>query len=168
MAYYTVSDPVSIIALRDHVARRLPDFMVPTAWVLLPEFPLTPNGKLNRQALPAPGSEASTGTVPYAPPVTATERELVRIWSELLQIDPSQVGTAHDFFALGGHSLLVVQAMNRVRDAFGVSLSVAQLFERTTIATVAASIDDEQILQAGGDELSRFLDSVEARLQEPQ
>jgi hypothetical protein len=58
--------------------------------------------------------------------------------------------------------------MNRVRDAFGVSLSVAQLFERTTIATVAASIDDEQILQAGGDELSRFLDSVEARLQEPQ
>jgi amino acid adenylation domain-containing protein len=114
--------------LRNELGRVLPDYMVPTALVLLEKIPLTMNGKLDRRALPAPEHHGEK----YRAPVTAQERQLCRIFEEVLAVP--QVGLDDNLFALGGHSLLAVRLVSRIRDTLGVSLSLRALFEAPTVA----------------------------------
>jgi acyl-coenzyme A synthetase/AMP-(fatty) acid ligase/aryl carrier-like protein len=121
--------------LRAWMRERLPEHMVPAAWVVLEAFPLTPSGKVDRAALPAPEAASGAG---YAAPRTPVEEALVRIWEEVLRRAP--VGVHDDFFALGGHSLLVMQVVSRVRASLGAELPVAALFERPTVAELAPAL----------------------------
>jgi len=123
-------------ALKDHLRKSLPEYMVPAVFSLLNEFPLTPNGKIDRKALPAP-EQAITEI--YTPPNTPTEHTLVTIWEDLLGID--QVGIRDDFFGLGGHSLLATQLVSRIRDQLQVNLPLNALFDNPTVAGLATAVE---------------------------
>jgi acyl carrier protein len=140
--------PLSTRQLRQDMAQRLPDFMVPAAFVLLDALPVTPNGKLDRAALPEPDWNAGHAES-FAAPRTPTEEALTSIWSELLGIAP--IGIHDDFFALGGHSLLAARLIARVREAFGIALPVRALFEAPTIAAVAERIAQARQEREEGD-----------------
>ncbi len=123
----------------DHLKARLPEYMVPSSFVLLNALPLLPNGKLDRQALPELGEEEGRGDVAYVAPRTPLEEQLVAIWAEVLAL--KQVGVSDNFFTIGGHSLLITQVLARVRDAFEVTLPVRTLFKNPTIAGLAEAIE---------------------------
>ncbi|HEX2190124.1 MAG TPA: condensation domain-containing protein, partial [Longimicrobiaceae bacterium] len=130
--------------LRAALGERLPDYMVPSAWVLLDALPLTPSGKLDRRRLPAPDEEDAQG---YAAPRTRTEATLAEIFGEVLR--RGRVGVHGDFFALGGHSLLATRVVSRVREAFGIDLPLRALFEAPTPAGLGARVDTAAALAAG-------------------
>ncbi|WP_312876823.1 amino acid adenylation domain-containing protein, partial [Streptomyces bohaiensis] len=124
--------------LRAALLRTLPDYMVPEAFVVVPELPRTPNGKVDRRALPpVPVWTAAAGATP---PRNDAERAVARVWEEVLGVDG--VGAEHDFFQLGGHSLLATRVAVRLRDAAGVDVPVRALFERSTVAALAAALPD--------------------------
>lgn len=127
-------NPPSIKELRAHIKSSLPEYMVPSAFVFMEKFPLTPNGKVDRKALPA-ADLSSLSVTDYVVPATEIEVELCKIWEEVLLKSP--IGVADDFFALGGHSLLATQIIARIREAFGVELVVKDLFRATTITELA-------------------------------
>nr|WP_231858700.1 non-ribosomal peptide synthetase [Xenorhabdus nematophila] len=122
--------------LRSHLSKVLPDYMVPAAFMRLDAFPLTPNGKLDRRALPIPDNEAFARQV-YAAPQGETEIALAAIWCELLNIE--RIGRHDSFFALGGHSLLAVKMIERLR-RIGLGLSVQTLFQHPTLSVLAQSL----------------------------
>ncbi|HEX2095478.1 MAG TPA: amino acid adenylation domain-containing protein, partial [Longimicrobiaceae bacterium] len=125
-------------ALRAWLGERLPGYMVPTAFVVLPELPLTPNGKVDRQALPAPARTAVTRET-FTAPRTPTEEVLCRIWEEVLRVE--RVGVHDDFFEMGGHSLLATRIVSRVRQALRRELPLRVLFESPTVAGLAAAVE---------------------------
>ncbi|MGZ3457745.1 MAG: alpha/beta fold hydrolase, partial [Archangium sp.] len=124
-------------ALASFLEKRLPEYMVPSVFVVLEALPLTSNGKVDRKALPAPVRARADAT--HVAPRTATELRLGAIWEELLKVE--RVGAQDDFFELGGHSLLATQVVARVQSAFGVELAVIDLFEAPTLEKLAARID---------------------------
>ncbi len=128
-----------IASLRGWLAEKLPEFMLPSAFVVLDAMPLSPNGKINRSALPAPEQSRDTAAA-FVAPRTATEETLAQIWRDVLHLD--QVGVQDNFFALGGHSLLATQVVSRIRQAAGVELPLRQMFERPTIAELVLKIDE--------------------------
>ncbi|HEX7238685.1 MAG TPA: amino acid adenylation domain-containing protein, partial [Longimicrobiaceae bacterium] len=134
---YVVSDEGTVAGLRAHLAERVPEHMLPSAFVALDALPLTPSGKVDRRALPAPGG---AGTEAFVAPRTPAERTLAGIWAEVL--GAGRVGAADDFFELGGHSLLATQVVTRVREAFGVELPLRAVFEAPTVAALAARIGE--------------------------
>ena len=123
--------------LRAYLVERLPSYLVPSAIVAVDELPLTANGKVDRAALPEPPRAASR-RAPVAP-TTPTEQVLAEVWADLLGVE--RVGTKDDFFELGGHSLMATRVLSRVRERFGVELSLASLFDAPTVADLAARID---------------------------
>src|SRR3981081_2430530 len=126
--------------LRAHLKRSLPDYMVPSAFVVLAALPLTPNGKVDGRALPGPEGRPEIGT--YVAPRTATEEVLASIWCEVLKLD--RVGIEDNFFALGGHSLVATRVIARVRDVFEGELPLRALFEAPTVRELAEGIEDGQ------------------------
>ncbi|MBV9265441.1 MAG: amino acid adenylation domain-containing protein, partial [Acidobacteriaceae bacterium] len=122
--------------LRSWLYAKLPEYMVPQAFVLLDALPLTSNGKIDRKALPAP--ELSPDAVEYVPPRTPAERKLAEIWSAVLQAP--RIGARDNFFALGGHSLLATQVISRVRLTMGTDLPLRSIFESPTLEALAARI----------------------------
>jgi amino acid adenylation domain-containing protein len=141
VAYYTTypdGAAPSAETLRTHLAARLPEYMVPAAYVRLDALPLTANGKLDRRALPSPKSEAFAARG-YRPPQGKTEEALAGIWGPLLRVD--RVGRHDNFFELGGHSLLGVRMLSRLRQAFGVVLPLADLFAKPTLAEFSAAAE---------------------------
>jgi enterobactin synthetase component F len=124
-----------VAALRAHVAARVPDYMVPSAFVALDALPVNTSGKLDRTALPAPEMGQGRGR----PPESETERQLATLFAEVL--DLPEVGAEEDFFTLGGHSLLAVDLMLRVQENFGRDPGLGALFEHPTVARLAALID---------------------------
>ncbi len=141
VAYYT-GVPADIELLRAHLLARLPDFMVPAVFVHLDALPLSPNGKLDRKALPTPGVE-SLIVREYEAPVGATEITLARLWAELLKVE--RVGRHDNFFELGGHSLLAVSLIGRLRQE-GMEADVRGLFEQPTLAGYAAITERMEIV----------------------
>ena len=140
VAYLTAAAPATVptgAELRRFLAERLPEPMLPAAYVVLPALPLTANGKLDRQALAriAPARDAAAGRAPRTP----AEQLLAGIWCELLTAD--RVAADDDFFALGGHSLLATRLLARLREAFGVELPVRTLFEHPGLADLAGEIE---------------------------
>jgi amino acid adenylation domain-containing protein/natural product biosynthesis luciferase-like monooxygenase protein len=124
--------------LRQALAAQLPGYMVPAAFVPLEAIPRTPNGKVDRKALPMPG--ASTGEHVYVGPRTHVERELASIWSSALKIDA--VSIFDDFFERGGHSLLATQVVSQIRARLGVQLPIRTLFEAPTLMALASAIEE--------------------------
>jgi amino acid adenylation domain-containing protein len=122
--------------LRAYLAERLPEYMVPAAFVQLEALPLTPNGKLDRKALPEPG-EAYTQRI-YEPPQGEIEEQLAGMWQELLGVE--RVGRQDHFFEMGGHSLLAMRLVVRVRQVLGVELPVTTLFARPMLAQLAEAV----------------------------
>ncbi|MEM1170262.1 MAG: amino acid adenylation domain-containing protein [Cyanobacteria bacterium P01_H01_bin.35] len=128
-AYIVAKEEVASSDLRGFLKSTVPDYMVPSAFVFLDAIPLTPNGKIDRRALPVP--DVSTQEAERIAPRTTTELQLVQIWSEVLNI--SSVGVRDNFFDLGGHSLLAVRLMVRIEEQFGTLLPLTTLFTEPTI-----------------------------------
>lgn len=141
VAYAVVHPEAGVDAsrLREHLERQLPHYMVPSEVLLLDELPLSPNGKLDRRALPEPTGRRPESTGVYVEPRTATEAVLARIWGDELRID--RVGAHDHFFAIGGHSLLAAKVMSRVRGTLQVDLSLRELFLHPTVAGLARAAD---------------------------
>ncbi|HEY6323871.1 MAG TPA: condensation domain-containing protein, partial [Thermoanaerobaculia bacterium] len=130
------SAPPAPAELRAFLGERLPEYMLPAAWVVLPRLPLTANGKLDRKALPAPG--AAPGANEYVPPRTPVERELAAIWAAVLRVE--RVGVDESFFELGGDSILTLQVVSKASRA-GLRVAPRQLFDHPTVARLAAALD---------------------------
>nr|WP_255705659.1 non-ribosomal peptide synthase/polyketide synthase [Xenorhabdus sp. PB61.4] len=139
MVAYVVADAEAGLAnnLREHLSAALPEYMVPAAFVRLDIFPLTPNGKLDRKALPVPGEDAFVRQR-YAAPQGETEIALTAVWRELLDIE--KISRHDNFFALGGHSLLAVRVVNRIMAVLGVELPLTVLFNSPSLAALAQEI----------------------------
>ena len=133
--------PVMDEALRSALAEHLPDFMVPSAFVFLERYPQTPNGKIDRKALPAPDEVRARSTVEYKAPDNELEQSIAETWKEVLYLD--QVGIDDNFFDLGGHSLLVVQAHRKLREIFPNPLSLTDLYRFPTIRGLAAHLSSD-------------------------
>nr|WP_282705932.1 phosphopantetheine-binding protein [Pseudomonas syringae] len=139
VAYYTLATGntvVDIDNLRRHLQEKLPEYMVPAIYVRLEAMPLTPNGKLDRKALPAPDADAliSRG---YEAPQGETETQIAAIWQELLGV--ARIGRHDNFFELGGHSLLAVSLIGRMRQ-LGLSTDIRVLFSQPTLSALAAAV----------------------------
>jgi len=128
-------------SLRTYFAERLPDYMVPAHFVLLHEFPVTPNGKIDRAALPSPAESLLAERDDFVAPSGPVEGILAGIWEEVLNL--KRVGIHDNFFELGGHSLLATRVVSRVREAFGVDIPLRGLFDQPTVAELRASIEKE-------------------------
>jgi acyl carrier protein len=137
IAYVTTQPNASLdpATLRQCLARELPEVMVPAIISILPAMPLTPNGKVDRGALPVPRSSVP---VTSAPPGNDIERRIAAIWAELLGL--SNVGISDNFFDLGGHSLLVVQVQRRLKEDIGREIAITDMFRYATIQSLAAHI----------------------------
>jgi acyl carrier protein len=144
---------VSSEDLRKWLKSRLPDYMVPSAFVALKSLPLTANGKVDRRALPAP--ETAAAERPYIPPRTASEQTVADTWKEVLRLE--RVGAEDNFFDLGGHSLLLTQVVSRLRKVFKRELPIRWFFEVPTVAGLAGRID-----AAEREDLARMLDELES------
>ena len=142
--------------LRDYVRERLPEYMVPTAIALLDQLPLNRNGKVDRGALPPITLTPDQGKRPAVLPRTTTEERLMEIWSEVL--NNRSLGVHDDFFESGGHSLLAMQLIVRVREAFHVDLPLPALFDTPTVAGLAQSI--ESLIGAGGTDTASIIKPV--------
>ena len=130
------------IKLRQFLKDRLPEYMVPGAFVILDNLPLTPNGKVNRKALPAPSSNNSVHSKKYILPRTAVEHQLVKIWEEALKISP--IGVTDNFFELGGHSLLAILVITEIEKQLGYTLPINSFFQEETIENIALHIENHR------------------------
>jgi SAM-dependent methyltransferase/acyl carrier protein len=145
--------------LRRHVSERLPEYMVPQAFLVLEALPLMANGKVDRRSLPKP-SWAKSVTREYQAPRTPTERAIAEIWGRILKVD--RVGIDDNFFELGGHSLLATQTMSRIRQTFRVDLPLRAIFESPTVASLAAMVADRPVREelSTAERLLRDLDEL--------
>ncbi|HEV2735718.1 MAG TPA: amino acid adenylation domain-containing protein [Longimicrobiaceae bacterium] len=132
-------EPTDADTLRTFLRRRLPEHLVPSAFVTLDAIPRTPSGKTDRAALPAPDAEPARG---HVEPRTDTEERVAEVWAAVLGAE--RVGALDDFFGLGGHSLLAMQAVSRLRHALEVDLPVHAVFDHPTVERLAAEIDRRQ------------------------
>jgi amino acid adenylation domain-containing protein len=140
VAYVVPAEPApSIGDLRAHLKTRLPDYMIPSAFVLIKTLPLTANGKVDRKALPAPEQDRTSLATTYLAPRDRDEELLAGIWAEVLGIP--RVGINDNFFELGGHSLLATQAIARIRKTFNAELSLIALFQTPTIAELVKLVN---------------------------
>jgi len=136
IAYVVIEPEKNLEEIRGGLRRRLPEYMVPVAWLKLEQLPLTVHGKLDHKSLPAPERQSAQTT--YAAPRNEQEERLTQIWCAVLRLD--RVGVEDNFFDLGGHSLLATQLVSRIRDTLKVEVSLRQIFEHPTIASLAATM----------------------------
>jgi len=137
VAYFTSgSHEVEVNSLREQLYATLPQYMVPTGFVRLAEIPVTPNGKVDRKALPVPEWESQDT---YVAPSTPTEEALAEIWADVLQLE--KVGANDNFFVLGGHSLLAMQLVARIRNTLNIELPLMYIFDYASVASLAIAVE---------------------------
>jgi surfactin family lipopeptide synthetase A len=158
-AYVEGAGPVSAAALRSFLRARLPDYMVPSDFVVLEALPRTPAGKVDRRALLPPDRTRPEGLSAFAAPRTATEEMLSQIWSAVLGIE--RVGIYDNFFDLGGHSLLAMRVISRLRDALQVELPLRKIYDSPTVAGLAEAAEIASQKQ-------RFIDAANQGAGEPE
>jgi amino acid adenylation domain-containing protein len=161
VAYVVLAEGAETAAsdLRRFLAGKLPEFMVPSSFVVLDALPVTPSGKVDRRSLPALEEIRTEPARDRVPPRTATEELLADIWAEVL--GPVQIGIQDNFFALGGHSLLAMRVLSRMQRTFRIELPLRRIFEAPTIAALAEIVDAERSARPGdltaiADALSRI------------
>lgn len=154
----------SLMEMRDLLMQRFPDYAVPSAFVILDAMPLTPSGKIDRNALPAPDQQRLGPVRDYIAPRTPTEAKLVMIWAEVLKVESPDI--YDNFFDLGGHSLAAARVITRVVQTFQLDLPVKALFEAPTIAQMAEVIMANTVNRAGDAELAQMLREIEAMTEE--
>jgi amino acid adenylation domain-containing protein len=160
---YVVPEPgreVTASNLRRHLARSLPDYMVPEGFVVLSRLPLTESGKVDRNALPEPPRARPALDNPYRTPSTPVETALAKMWAEILGLD--QVGVDDDFLDLGGHSLKAAQLVARVRGVLGVAVPLEPLLAASTVARMAVVVTKHLAERAGPGEVERILTQLES------
>lgn len=140
IAYLLPKEDVKLTTgeLQDFLKKKLPHYMVPSAFIVMESFPLTPNGKIDRNALPLPNQTQTALKDEYAPPGTSIEKMLATCWQDVLEL--KQVSIYDDFFAVGGHSLLATRVISRIRREFQIELPLPTFFEAPTIASLANAI----------------------------
>jgi amino acid adenylation domain-containing protein len=151
LAAYVVpaeSSTVDVTALREHLLALLPEFMVPTLWVLLPALPLNVNGKVDRKALPHP--ERPTAAAVYAPPQSHVEQSIAEVWQGVLGTE--RIGVRDNFFELGGHSLLMARVQSRLREKLGREISMLDLLSHPTVDSLARFLTRTEEDQQGSGE----------------
>lgn len=154
--------PQLVPQLRNFLKQKLADYMIPSNFVIMESFPLTPNGKIDRRCLPAPTHDRPVLESSFVPPRNAVEEELAEIWSEVLEIE--SVGIYDNFFELGGHSLLTAQIFNQINEVFQLDISLLSFFENPTISGLAETIDN---LRVGNQQIRKVIDlSAEVVLDE--
>jgi len=146
--------------LRRFLKAKLPEYMVPSTFVFLEAFPLTPNGKVDRLALPAPEDTRPELDTPFAAPTTPVEEDLARIWAEVLSLD--QVGIHDSFFDLGGHSLAATRVVSQVIKQFLVEVPLQSLFQSPTVAEMSAVITENQAKSLDEQDLHRILAELDS------
>ncbi|MEO1409081.1 MAG: amino acid adenylation domain-containing protein [Bacteroidota bacterium] len=154
VAYYLPRAEVSPSDLRQFLQSQLPSYMVPSYFLPIEQLPLSANGKIDRKVLVLPEELALLRQQNYVAPTNEVEEKLVAIWSEVLQLDPQQIGTQDDFFELGGESLLLMKVRNAVENHFGVKVEIATFLRAFNIQAIAAYLDSVQWLLAGDTETS--------------
>ncbi|MEA2125487.1 MAG: hypothetical protein QOI80_2269 [Solirubrobacteraceae bacterium] len=162
VAYFVPADgqTVEVEQLRRLCKSRLAPYMVPSLFVELEAFPTTPNGKLDRRALPAPDGARPDLADSYVAPGTPVEEALAELWCEVLGVD--RVGIDDDFFDLGGHSLLGVRMFARLQETFGVELHLGTVFEHSTVRELATMVTTQLLGEVDDDELAELLGELEA------
>ena len=150
---------LTFAGLHGYLKERLPEYMVPSAFVTLDALPTLPNGKLDRKALPAPDYERPDLADAYVAPRNPVEERVAELWAEVLGV--GRVGVNDSFFELGGHSLLATQAISRLRENLKVELSLRAFFEAPTVAGVVAHLAGQLAEQIDDDEVSSLLDELE-------
>ncbi len=149
----------NVIDLRSYLRERLPEYMIPSAFVFLESMPLTPNGKVDRRALPQPDNSRAELDTPFIAPRTPIERQLAEIWVEVLCLD--RVGIHDNFFDLGGHSLTATRIVSQVIKKFQLEVPLQSLFQSPTVAEMAAVITEQQTKKLNTEELHRILTELE-------
>jgi len=164
VAYVIAEDgqDLTVTDLRTFLKERLPEYMVPSAFAFLEAFPLTPNSKVDRRALPAPEQDRSELGKEFVAPRTPIERRLAAIFSQVLNVE--RVGVNDDFFELGGHSLIATQFISRLNDTFQVSFPIRTIFERPTIAELTELMVVSQLERVESDVLEDVLAEIEGLL----
>ena len=140
IAYAVVRRELSLLELREHLGQTLPDAMIPTGFVPVESWPMTPNGKLDRAALPDPAVRSTSQIEPRTP----AEEMVARFWAEILHVEP---GSDDDFFALGGHSLLAARVVARIRDHARVAISLRDLLRNPKLAAFASVVERAEPLE---------------------
>jgi acyl-coenzyme A synthetase/AMP-(fatty) acid ligase/acyl carrier protein len=148
VAYVVSRKEIELQELQDSLKQNLPEYMIPADFVMLKSMPLTPNGKVDRRALPAPAKDRLKSKHDYVAPRTTTESLLVQIWSEILGLD--RIGVEDNFFTLGGHSLQATRVVARMRDALKMDVPLPLLFQATTIARLAEVVEQLKQENASG------------------
>jgi len=151
---------VTASALRVSLSEKLPDYMIPSSFVVLDAMPLTPTGKVDRSALPAPSRTRPELNTIFVAPRTLFEKELAQVWAEILTLD--QVGIHDNFFDLGGHSVAATRVVSRVIRTFQVEVPLQALFAAPTVAEMAAVVTQHQAKKLGEQDLNRILAELES------
>ena len=146
--------------LRTHLKEKLPDYMVPSVFMLLDKLPLNTNGKVDRRALPAPESSRPDLEQAFVEPQTAFERVLVKMWIDVLGLE--RIGVNDNFFELGGHSLLATQLIARVSEAFQTELPLRIIFECPSVSSMAERIQQTETRAGAFEEMASILEQLEA------
>lgn len=154
---------LDLSALKADIRKLLPEYMVPSAYVVLSAFPLTVNGKIDKRALPVP-DDAAVPKNEYLAPRNETEEVLAEIWQEVLNLE--KVGVRDNFFDIGGHSLLATQVVSRVRERFSVELALSALFEEPTIENIALHLLQTELAGADDLEMAELLAEIEGLSEE--
>src|SRR5207247_2071433 len=139
--------------LREYLKQEVPDYMVPQAIAVLPKFPLTANGKIDRVALPEP--QTAQAQRAYIAPRNETEQKIAEIWAEVLRRDLNTVSIDDNFFDLGGHSLMATQVVSRIRRTLSIELPLRTLFEHATVS--ALSLEAEKIASSRHDQVAALV-----------
>jgi amino acid adenylation domain-containing protein len=162
VAYVVLNEDqaATVSELRTFLQAKLPNYMIPSAFVLLDSLPLTPNGKVDRGALPPPNQTRPELERSFLAPRTPSEQLLTAIWAQILELD--KIGVHDNFFDLGGHSLLATQIVSRIRETLQIELPLRRLFEKPTIAELAELISEERCRKMDSADMSGILTELES------
>lgn len=152
----STQDTSLIPQVRQFLKQKLPEYMIPAAFVLLETFPLTPNGKINRRALPVPNDVSSGLSTAYVMPQTETQRQIENIWREVLKVE--KVGIYDNFFELGGHSLLLIQVHTKLQEIYGEKISIVTLFQYPNISDFS-----QYLIDLEREQVTNFLTTGQAK-----
>ena len=157
VAYVVLKENVDADQLREYLSGKLPHYMVPAYYMKLDSFPLTPNKKVDRRALPDPGL-SSEGE--FVPPSNKTEQKLVEIWGETLEIPAAQISIIKTFFELGGHSLKIATLKNKIRQHFNIDMPLNEVFNWSTVERMADYLTTVGQLEEDSDKDSKIVEII--------